>query len=65
MENILTVEIAYIIRIFIQLSAKQKNIYNIQYDKIVTPNEEVPERPQINNLNTVKLPVTDNKPRRQ
>lgn len=32
---------------------------------IVTPNEKVPERPQINNLNTGQLPVTDNKPRRQ
>lgn len=30
---------------------------------MVTPNEQVPERPQINNLNTVQLPVTDNRPR--
>ena len=33
--------------------------------KNVTPNEQVPERPQINKLNTVQLPVTDNKPRQQ
>lgn len=66
MANIVTMEIAYNIRIFIQLSAKQQNIYK-QYGltKIVTPNEQVPERPQINNLNTVQLPVTDNKARRQ
>lgn len=44
MANIVTMEIAYNIRIFIQLSAKQQNIYK-QYSmtKIVTPNEQVPE----------------------
>lgn len=64
MENIVTMEIAYNIRIFIQLSAKQQNIYN-SMTKVVTPNEQVPERPQINNLNTVQLPMSDNKLGRQ
>lgn len=64
MSDIVTMEIAYNIRIFIQLSAKQQNIYN-KFDKTVTSNEQVPERPQINNLNTVQLPVCDNKPNKQ
>lgn len=64
MANIVTMEIVYNIRIFIQLSAKQQNIYNSTvWQK--NGSEQVPERPQINNLNTVQLPVTDNKARRQ
>lgn len=51
-----TIEIAYNIRIFIQLSAKQQSIYNRVVRQIATPNEQEPERPQINNLNTVQLP---------
>lgn len=31
--------------------------------KIVTPNEQVPERLKINKLNTVQLPVAGIKPR--
>lgn len=54
-----TIEIAYNIRIFIQLSAKQQSIYNRVIQQIVTPNEREPKRPQINNLNTVQLPVSD------
>lgn len=54
-----TIEIAYNIRIFIQLSAKQQSIYNRVIQQIMTPNEREPERPQINNLNTVQLPVSD------
>lgn len=54
-----TIEIAYNIRIFIQISAKQQSIYNRVVQQIVTPNEQEPERPQINNLNTVQLPVAD------
>lgn len=54
-----TIEIAYNIRIFIQLSAKQQSIYNRVEQQIVTPNERESERPQINNLNTVQLPVSD------
>lgn len=34
-----TIEIAYNIRIFIQLSAKQQSIYNRVIQQIVTPNE--------------------------
>ena len=58
-------EIAYNIRIFIQLSAKQQNIYNSTAWQKKCDTKWVPERPQINKLNTVQLPVTDNKPRRQ
>lgn len=54
-----TIEIAYNIRIFIQLSAKQQSIYNRVVRQIATPNEQEPERPQINNLNTVQLPEAD------
>lgn len=59
MTDVDTIEIAYNIRIFIQLSAKQQSIYNRVVRQNVTPNEQEPERPQINNLNTVQLPVAD------